>query len=313
MIKFTKTGVIMRPLKDQFGSFARFNPGVWLKDDVVHMLYRATNSDIKDSENYISSIAYAKLDTNTNIQYDSNEMVIYPTLPEEVKGCEDPRIVEFENSFYIFYTAFDGKMARVAIAQTDDFIKYKKLGVINHFTWDKDAFIFPERINGKIAYLHRVEPSIQLDYFESFDELLSINSWENYQNKVETSTIMKSEYFWENKKIGGSVPPIRTPKGWLLLYHAVDDNFVYRGSVALLDLVNPSKVIARIPYPLLEPKEEYELFGDVNNVVFPEGGYIYKGELFVYYGAADKYIALAKIDVEELLNELEQYPVRAHS
>ena len=308
MIKFNKKGIVMKPLKDQFGSFARFNPGVQLKDGVVHMLYRAVNSDIRDSENYISYIGYAKLDINTNILYDSNEKVIYPTLPEEVKGCEDPRIVEFEDTFYIFYTAFDGKKARVAIAKTDNFIDYAKLGIINNFSWDKDAFIFPERIGDRIAYLHRVEPSIQLDYFESFDQLLSINSWSNYEEKIEASTIMKPKYFWENLKIGGSVPPIRTEKGWLLLYHAVDDEFIYRGSVALLDLLNPSKVIARIPYPLLEPSEEYEIKGDVSNVVFPEGGYIYNGELCIYYGAADKYIALAKIGIDELFDELEKYP-----
>lgn len=299
----------MEPLKDQFGSFARFNPGVQLKDGIVHMLYRATNSDIKDSTNYISTIGYARLDTQTNILYDSNEKVIYPTYPEEAKGCEDPRIVEFEGCFYIFYTAYDGVKARVAIARTYDFIEYKKLGIIDNIFWDKDAFIFPERINGKIAYMHRIDPSIQIDYFDSFEDLLSIDTWSNYNNKVKTSTIMKSEFFWENKKIGGSVPPIKTEKGWLLLYHAVDDSFVYRGSVALLDLENPSRVIARIPYPLLEPEEEYELNGDVNNVVFPEGAYIYNGELFVYYGAADKYIALAKIGIDELLNELEKYPV----
>ncbi|MDF2943304.1 MAG: pesticidal protein Cry7Aa [Herbinix sp.] len=312
MTKFQKLGIVMKPLKDQFGSFARFNPGVLLKDGIVHMLYRATNSDIKDNENYISYIGYAKLDTNTNILYDSNERVIYPTLPEEIKGCEDPRIVEFEGSFYIFYTAYDGITARVAIARTEDFVEYKKLGVIKHFTWDKDAFIFPERINGMIAFLHRISPNIQLDYFESFDELLSLNAWADYENKIETSVIMKSENFWENQKIGGSVPPIRTDQGWLLLYHAVDDKFVYRGSVALLDLENPSKVIARIPYPLLEPEEEYELFGDVNNVVFPEGAYIYERELYIYYGAADKYIAVAKIAVDELLSELRNYPVHEH-
>jgi len=309
MIKFQKMGIVMKPLKDQFGSFARFNPGVWLKDGIVHMLYRATNSDIKDNNNYISYIGYAKLDTNTNILYDSNERVIYPTLPEESKGCEDPRIVEFEDSFYIFYTAYDGITARVAIAKTEDFINYKKLGVVKHFTWDKDAFVFPERINGKIAYLHRISPNIQLDYFESFDELLSLNAWADYEKKINTSVIMKSEYFWENQKIGGSVPPIKTEFGWLLLYHAVDDKFVYRGSVALLDLENPSKVIARIPYPLLEPAEEYELFGDVNNVVFPEGAYIFEEQLFIYYGAADKYIAVAKIGVAELIKELQNYPV----
>lgn len=300
----------MKPSKDHFGSFARFNPGIQLKDGIVHMLYRATNSDIRDGANYISSIGYAKLDMTTKILSDYNDHVIYPTMPEESMGCEDPRIVEFEGHFFIFYTAYDGITARVAIARTEDFVTYEKLGVIKHFTWDKDAFIFPERINGMIAYLHRISPNIQLDYFESFDELLSINAWADYAHKIETSTIMKSEYFWENKKIGGSVPPIKTDKGWLLLYHAVDDNFVYRGSVALLDLDDPGKVIARIPYPLLEPVEEYELFGDVNNVVFPEGGYIHEGELFIYYGAADKYIAVAKIGVAALLAELTMYPVK---
>jgi beta-1,2-mannobiose phosphorylase / 1,2-beta-oligomannan phosphorylase len=308
MIKFEKLGIIMHPRKDQFGSFARFNPGVLLKDDIVHMLYRATNSDIKDGANYISAIGYARLNTKTHILYDSNESVIFPTLPEESKGCEDPRIVEFEGSYYIFYTAFDGITARVAIAKTDDFVTYEKLGVINHFTWDKDAFIFPERINGLIAYLHRISPNIQLDYFESFDELLSLNAWTDYEHQIETSTIMKSEFLWENQKIGGSVPPIKTDKGWLLLYHAVDDEFIYRGSVALLDLENPSHVIARIPYPLLEPIEEYERIGDVNNVVFPEGGYVYEDDLYIYYGAADKYIAMAKINLTVLLNELDRYP-----
>jgi len=308
MIQFKKMGIVMKPLKDQFGSFARFNPGIQLKDGIVHMLYRATNSDRNDVKNYISYIGYAKLDIDTNILYDSNDKVIFPTLPEESMGCEDPRIVEFEGSFYVFYTAFDGIKARVAIAKTEDFIHYKKLGIIDHSCWDKDAFIFPERIGGRIAYLHRVEPSIQLDYFDSFDQLISGEFWSNYTEKVEKSTIMKRKYFWENQKIGGSVPPIRTEKGWLLLYHAVDDNFIYRGSVALLDLINPSKVIARIPYPILEPKEDYELNGDVNNVVFPEGGYIHNGQLNIYYGAADKYIALAKIGIDELLYELERYP-----
>lgn len=308
MIKFKRMGIVMKPLKDQFGSFARFNPGIQLKDGVVHMLYRATNSDIKDSVNYISYIGYARLDMDTNILYDSNDKVIYPTLPEEVKGCEDPRIVEFEGSYYIFYTAFDGIKARVAIARTDNFEKYEKLGIINNLYWDKDAFIFPERINGKIAYMHRIDPSIQLDYFESFADLLSVDAWSDYKGRIKNSTIMKSKFFWENKKIGGSVPPIKTANGWLLLYHAVDDSFVYRGSVALLNLKNPSRVVSRIPYPILEPEEEYELNGDVNNVVFPEGAYINGGELFVYYGAADKYIALAKIGIDELLDELDKYP-----
>jgi predicted GH43/DUF377 family glycosyl hydrolase len=309
MIKYKRHGIIMKPLTDILGKFARFNPGVVEKNGVVHLLYRATNSDISDHANYISSIGYAKLDVQGNILYDSNEKVIYPTLPEEVKGCEDPRIVRFEESYYIFYTAYDGETARVAVARTDDFKSYQKLGVIMHDLFDKDAFIFPERINGKIAYIHRIEPSIQLDYFNSIEELISDEKWVDYSKRVDSSTIMRSCYEWEEHKIGGSAPPLKTDKGWLFLYHGVDKNSVYRSSAALLSLNNPSKVTARIPYPLLEPEEEYELFGDVNNVVFPEGAYIYNDEVYIYYGAADKYIALAKVGLNELLDELCRYPV----
>ncbi|WMJ89727.1 hypothetical protein [Anaerocolumna sp. MB42-C2] len=309
MIKFEKTGIVMKPLKDQLGCYARFNPGIYYKDGIIHMLYRATNSDIKDGQNYISSIGYARLDTNNNILYDSNKKVIFPTLPYEVKGCEDPRIVEFENNIYIFYTAYDGIKARVAIARTEDFDRYEKLGVIEHFGYDKDAFILPERIDGKIAYIHRISPNIQLDYFNSFDELLSKDSWIGYEDRINASIIMKRKYNWENQKIGGSTPPLKTDKGWLLLYHGVDDEKVYRCSAALLDLKNPANVIARLPYPLLEPTKEYEISGDVSNVVFPEGAYILDGQLNLYYGAADKYIASAKININELLAELMKYPV----
>ncbi len=309
MIKLIKTGIVMGPLKDQLGCFARFNPGVYFKDGIVHMLYRATNSDIKERANYISSIGYAKLNSENEILFDSNKKVIFPTRPEEVKGCEDPRIVEFEEGYYIFYTAYDGTKARVAAARTIDFIEYHKLGVIDHFAYDKDAFIFPERINGKIAYIHRISPNIQLDYFDSFDELLSKEAWAGYEDRVDNSVIMKREYAWENRKIGGSTPPMKTDQGWLFLYHAVDDKGVYRCGAALLDMNNPSIVTARLPYPILEPAEEYELYGDVNNVVFPEGAFIYNGQLNVYYGAGDKYIAAAKISMDELLEEIGNYPV----
>jgi predicted GH43/DUF377 family glycosyl hydrolase len=304
MIKLKKTGIIMGPLNDQFGCFARFNPGVCFHDGFVHMLYRATNSDIKDGANYISSIGYAMLDANHKVLLDSNEKVIFPTLPEEIRGCEDPRIVKFEESFYIFYTAYDGSKARVAIAKTEDFKLYSKLGVIDHYGYDKDAFIFPERINGKIAYVHRIAPNIQIDYFDSLEELLSKEAWSGYEDGLDRSIIMRSDFSWENRKIGGSAPPIKTEKGWLLLYHAVDDHSVYRCGAALLDLDNPSVITARLPYPILEPSEDYELYGDVNNVVFPEGAYVHNGCLYVFYGAADKYIAAAEINLEELLDEL---------
>jgi len=307
MIKFTKLGITMKPLENNFGCFARFNPGIVVKDNIIHMLYRATNSNIQDKLRYVSSIGYSKLDMNNNILYDSNKSVIFSTCVDEVKGCEDPRIVEFEGIYYIFYTAFDGYKTRVSISITKDFVNYTKLGIINNAFWDKDAFIFPERIGGRIIYIHRISPNIQLDSFGSFDELLSKDYWFDYTERVEEYVVMKPKFEWESQKIGGSIPPIKTDKGWLFLYHGVDNNLVYRSSVVLLDLKNPFNVLSRIPYPLLEPTEDYELYGDVNNVVFPSGGYIYKGVFYIYYGTADKYIGCAKIELNELLNELEYY------
>ena len=115
----------------------------------------------------------------------------------------------------------------------------------------------------------------------------------------------------DNKKNGPGAPPIKTDAGWLLIYHDVKENkegnIVYTASAALLDLKNPSKVIAYIPYPILEPKENYEIIGDVDNVVFPTGALVKNDELFVYYGTADKYCGLATIKLDKIINELLKY------
>jgi predicted GH43/DUF377 family glycosyl hydrolase len=143
--------------------------------------------------------------------------------------------------------------------------------------------------------------------------LLDRDHWADYQERVEASTVLRAAYAWECGKVGGSVPPIKTASGWLLIYHAVetfpDRPFIYRAGAALLDLEYPSKVIARLPYPILEPDETYELCGDVNNVVFPVGGYEYQGDLVISYGGADRVVALAKVSLSELLSELGRYRI----
>jgi beta-1,2-mannobiose phosphorylase / 1,2-beta-oligomannan phosphorylase len=161
--------------------------------------------------------------------------------------------------------------------------------------------------------VHRVSPNIQIDTFDSFDELLDLRRWADYEQRVEASTVLRAAYPWECGKVGGSVPPIRTEDGWLLIYHAVesfpDRPFIYRAGAALLDPRSPSQVIARLPYPILEPEEDYELSGDVNNVVFPVGGYLYDGNLIVSYGAADRCVALATAPLAELLGELRKHRI----
>jgi predicted GH43/DUF377 family glycosyl hydrolase len=325
MFKFQRLGVILAPDSPTPRTTAKFNAGMCLSGDVVHMVYRytewRTTFDPACQANYaVDQGRYARLSPDGRLLSDSNRPLLVPSLPGDVSGCQDARVVPFEGWYYLTYCGWDkdtapaGKdVARVGIARTRDFETVEKLGILSHYTWDKDAFIFPERINGKIALVHRVEPNIQIDYFDSFEDLLDPRSWVDYRERVEASTVLRAAYPWECGKVGGSVPPIKTEQGWLFIYHAVetfpDRPFIYRAGAALLDLHNPARVIARLPYPILEPEADYELYGDVNNVVFPVGGYVYNGDLTISYGGADRVVALAKAPLADLLAELARYPV----
>lgn len=292
---------ILEPIPDHaWESQAVLNPGTWREGDVIHMLYRAVEGD------NFSTIGYAKLNRDGDVLERQPEPVIKREQPYEKQGCEDPRIVKFDGTYYIFYSAYDGTEVRVCAASTKDFKKYTKHGIIIPGIWDKDAMIFPERINGQIVLIHRIEPDIQFAYFDSIGELLSGNSayWKNYEPRLDEFTVMKPQLDWEAKKVGAGPPPIKTDKGWLLLYHGVDKNLVYRGGAALLDLDDPSKVISRLPEPIIEPQRKYELVGDVPNVVFPEGTALFDDELLVFYGGADKVIAMAGVNVNKLVEAL---------
>jgi len=119
--------------------------------------------------------------------------------------------------------------------------------------------------------------------------------------------LVRPEEEWERRKIGAGPPPIRTKDGWLVLYHGVDADFAYRAGAVLLDLNDPSNVIAKTKKPILEPKEPYELVGDVPNVVFPTGTAMLDNKLYVYYGAADKAIAVATAEIDDMLNSMEKF------
>ena len=127
-----------------------------------------------------------------------------------------------------------------------------------------------------------------------------------YDHKV----VMEAEQPWEGMKIGAGPPPIKTDAGWLLIYHGVDPDRVYRAGAALLDLEEPWRVIARTSKPILEPEEAYEREGDVPNVVFPEGVAVVGEELLVFYGGADKVCCAASVNLGELVDYLLQGAMR---
>ena len=316
--RYTHNPILKPDTARKWESGAVFNCGATLsEDDRVYLLYRAVSAgytrklDGGGYDNYVSCIGCAVSQDGINfVRFE--QPVIQPTEEWERYGCEDPRITMLEMDgrplYLITYTAlsapaFSGRGDRVALASTEDFRTFHKHGVIIPDLNDKDAVIFPELIQGKIAMLHRVAPNIQIVYFENLEQLLNPDEefWSECRASLEESTVMRPKYEWEAKKIGAGPPPIRSDAGWLLIYHGVDANHVYRAGVALLDLEEPSRVIARSPYPILEPEEEYERVGDVPNVVFPEGAIVRDETLYVYYGAADRVIAVATCRMADMM------------
>lgn len=310
---------ILTPQSDSpWESGAVFNPGAALgQDGRFYLLYRAIPAvytpfpNRPGYQNYISSIGCAVSDDGVHFTRFA-QPVIEPTESYDRYGCEDPRVTQLEIEgralYLITYTAlsapaWSGLGDRVALASTIDFRTYTKHGVVIPELKDKDAVIFPELIGGRIAMLHRVEPNIQIVYFSDFDHLVHPDEafWREYRTRLEDHVVMRPRFDWEAEKIGSGCPPVKTTEGWLLIYHAKDDKGVYRAGAALLDLEDPSKVVARSPDPILEPEAEYERFGDTDNVVFPQGVVVKDDTLYVYYGAADKVCCLATAKLDDLV------------
>ena len=173
--------------------------------------------------------------------------------------------------------------------------------------WDKNVVFFPRRINGNLVFLHRIRPGIQIVSIHSLEEL-TLEFWKNYFLNLQDHIVLDPVYEHESGYVGSGCPPIETEHGWLLIYHGAeetDKGLVYSAcAAALLDLNDPGKVIARLPYALFSPEQEWELKGDVNNVVFPTGTALFGDTLYIYYGAADERIATASVSLSALVNEL---------
>jgi predicted GH43/DUF377 family glycosyl hydrolase len=173
--------------------------------------------------------------------------------------------------------------------------------------WDKNVVFFPRRINGKLVFLHRIRPGIQIVSVDHLKELTK-EFWKDYIINLQDHIVMDPIYKHESSYIGSGCPPIETEHGWLLIYHGVEEThhgLVYSAcAAALLDLNNPKKVIARMPYALFSPEFEWERKGEVNNVVFPTGTALFGDTLYIYYGAADSRIACASVSMSALMAEL---------
>lgn len=279
---------------------AVFNPGV-AYDGKIHLLPRV----VPKGNGYISYIGHTTSEDGLHFP-GLIEPFIIPDSPLDYKGCEDARVIKLNGEYLITYTGLSEKGARPILASTKDFSSVEKYGIIGPDRNNKDCVIFPELINGKIAVLLRIYPDIQIAYFDDIKQLKQQDDkfWKNYLKEIDQHILLSKKYSWEEDKIGAGPPPIKTKEGWLLVYHGMNKNKIYRAGAVLLDLKDPSKIIARTKQPILEPKKNYELFGDVSNVVFPEGMVVIDKKLYIYYGAADKTICLATCNLNDLVDLL---------
>jgi len=262
-----------------------FNCGVAQRDDEVILIYRAQGKGSNVSRLGFAlshdGFRFARLD----------QPVFVPEEEYESWGVEDPRLTRFGDTWYMVYTAWSPLGIQVAMASTRDFFTWQRHGIVLPGPDNKDAAIFPDKIAGRYAMLHRIPPAIWLAYS---DDLLH---WGDYQKILDPRPGN-----WDGLKIGAGGPPLKTDRGWLCIYHGVSPDRVYRLGVVLLDLNDPAKVINWPAAPILQPKEPWELAGDVPNVVFTCGTATRGDDYLVYYGGADKVIAVATANQADLLD-----------
>lgn len=220
-----------------------------------------------------------------------------PFKTYEKRGLEDPRITKVDDTYYIIYTAYSHYSPRLALAKTKDFRRFERIALISEPV-NKNAVIFPKRFRRKYIRFDRpMGKGIATWISYSYD----LVHWGNSEVVLECRP-----GFWDAHRIGPGAPPIRTKKGWLLIYHGVKNTSagpIYRLGVALFDLKDPSMLIGRSKEPILSPTVYYERSGDVPNVVFTTGAILEKnGEVKIYYGAADTCICLATAHIDDLLS-----------
>lgn len=281
-----------------------FNPGATEFDGDFLLLLRVEDQEgrshltVARSENGVAGWRIEK----TPLMHPSETKT-----PYEEYGIEDPRITYLADigAYLIAYTAYSPMGAGVALATTKDFKTVERFGLVLAPN-NKDAAVFPRKIGDKYWMLHRPVAG-DLEHIW-LTECCDLVHWGHPWMVIAE----RGGPWWDGNRVGANTVPIETAEGWLILYHGVkmfSAGPTYRMGAALLDLEDPRKLIARLPYWILGPHEPYETSGDVPNVVFANG-HVQKGdELYVYYGAADSCVCLAKGRVSEILDALGKHRI----
>ncbi len=277
---------------------AVFNAGAADLGDEVVLLVR-----VESTSGRSHLIVARSKDGITNWRFEKRAL-LHPAqgYAYEANGIEDCRLTWMEDlkTWAIAYTAYSEHGPGVAIATTTDFRKVERIGMVFPPD-DKNAALFPRRFNGLYAMMHR--PSVG-----GGSVWLSYSPDLVYWGQPHCVIPVRGGPWWDGMRVGAGLPPIETEAGWLVIYHGVKQvvgDPIYRLGGALLDLDEPHRLIKRTRRWLLSPQEPYERTGDAPNVVFASGGFVRNGVLWVYYGAADSSICLARAKLSDVLAALD--------
>ena len=242
------------------------------------------------------------------------EPIYVPRMDFELKkchptgnsGCEDGRATIIGDLIYMFYTAYNGISApKVAYSK----ILISEFENRNWSAWsepqlvtpenidDKDACLLSEKIKDEYVIFHRIQHHVCLD------TVPSLNFLESRLSKC-IPLIGPRTGMWDGLKVGIAGPPLKTSEGWLLFYHAVSTDKMYRVGAMLMEIDNPGNIIGRTTDFVLEPEESWELVGEINNVVFPCGASVRGDDIYLYYGGADTLVGVATIKMSKILEIL---------
>lgn len=277
-----------------------FNPAVVYHNGLWHMWYRAQGLD------WVSRIGYAV--SADGLHWNRlRRPVLEPHDGTDSRGVEDPRVVVMDGVFYMTYTAYGreyhgpgepthaGGGITPMIARSTNGITWERVGAIVRGEDNKDHVLFPRKIGGRYAALHRRWPDVWLAYSDDLVTWRPEDMYRIYGPRREDPLA------WDRKSVGSNGVPIETPEGWLLINHGYDEGHVYKFGVVLLDLEDPTRVLRRPKSAIFWPEELWELRGDVPNVVFSCANPVVDGMVYVYYGGGDHVIGLATCRLDDLL------------
>lgn len=254
-------------------------------------------------------------DSRFNIQHRIMQIEGFADLNPQPMHVYDPRLTVIDDVLYAVMACDFANGCRLLTACTDDFENWRLVSLDEHGD-RRNGVLFPERIGGSYMRLERPNSATRAGAPPTGDAI-TLAASDDLKTWREVGPVMTGNHGRWDELIGSGPPPIKTRDGWLHIYHGVATHFaaanIYQAGVVLLDLNNPARVVARGAFNILEPRTQYELTGQVPNVVFPSGmiveavdneGFAEPQSIVrVYYGAADTVVGMAETTVAELIND----------